>query len=252
MMCAAESTTENAIHVRRSLPETCGMPLRRASGRGHHPLTGLHRPPLAVPAPEPRRTGGDQSFGGQEKERQGKPAVPPGDPADELFLIKGGRLKLSKVFEDGREVTLDIRKSGDFVGETLLSEAADYPVSAWRLEDTLTCGFDRRQFEQLVLAHPRIGLQIIRNMSERIPSLTDRLGGLAGGPIQDRLLQTLVDLSRDHGVSHRQGRAIQLSLTHEDLSFLIGAHRVSVTRAIRDLKRSGKVITDGRHLIIPN
>jgi CRP/FNR family transcriptional regulator len=48
-----------------------------------------------------------------------------GDPADELFLIKGGRLKLSKVFEDGREVTLDIRKSGDFVGETLLSETAE-------------------------------------------------------------------------------------------------------------------------------
>jgi CRP/FNR family transcriptional regulator, cyclic AMP receptor protein len=174
-----------------------------------------------------------------------------GDPADALFLIKGGRLKLSKVFEDGREVTLDIRKSGDFVGETLLSEAADYPVSAWCLEDTLTCGFDRRGFEQLVLAHPHIGLQIIRNMSERITSLTDRLGGLAGGPIEDRLLQTLVDLSREHGVSHRQGKAIQLNLTHEDLSFLIGAHRVSVTRAIKNLKRSGKIIADGRNLIIP-
>jgi CRP/FNR family transcriptional regulator len=188
----------------------------------------------------------------RKKSGKGSPLFRQGDPADELFLIKGGRLKLSKVFEDGREVTLDIRKSGDFVGETLLSEAADYPVSAWCLEDTLTCGFDRRQFEQLVLAHPRIGLQIIRNMGERITSLTDRLGGLAGGPIEDRLLQTLVDLSRDHGVSHRQGRAIQLSLTHEDLGFLIGAHRVSVTRAIRELKRSGKVITDGRHLIIPN
>jgi CRP/FNR family transcriptional regulator len=175
-----------------------------------------------------------------------------GDPADELFLIKGGRLKLSKVFEDGREVTLDIRKSGDFVGETLLSEAADYPVSAWCLEDTLTCGFDRRGFEQLVLAHPPIGLQIIRNMSERITSLTDRLGGLAGAPIEDRLLQTLVDLSRQHGVGHRQGKAIQLNLTHEDLSFLIGAHRVSVTRAIKNLRKSGKIIADGRSLIIPD
>jgi CRP/FNR family transcriptional regulator len=175
-----------------------------------------------------------------------------GDPADELFLIKGGRLKLSKVFEDGREVTLDIRKSGDFVGETLLSEAADYPVSAWCLEDTLTCGFDRQQFEQLVLAHPPIGLQIIRNMSDRITSLTDRLGGLAGGPIEDRLLQTLVDLSREHGVSHPQGRSIPLNLTHEDLGFLIGAHRVSVTRALKDLKQSGKVLADGRNLIIPD
>lgn len=140
-----------------------------------------------------------------------------GDAADELFLIKGGRLKLSKVFEDGREVMLDIRKPGDFVGETLLTEAADYPVSARCLEETLTCGFNRGQFEKLVLAHPRIGLQIIRNMSERINSLTDRLGGLAGGSIEDRLLQTLVDLAKEHGAGHRQGRTIQLHLTHEDL-----------------------------------
>jgi CRP/FNR family cyclic AMP-dependent transcriptional regulator len=45
-----------------------------------------------------------------------------GDPADEMFLIKGGRVKLSKVLEDGTELTLDIRKAGDFVGENMFSE----------------------------------------------------------------------------------------------------------------------------------
>lgn len=44
------------------------------------------------------------------------------DPAQELFLIKGGRIKLEKVFEDGSELTLDIRKGGDFVGENTFSE----------------------------------------------------------------------------------------------------------------------------------
>ena len=38
-----------------------------------------------------------------------------GDKADEMFLIKGGRMKLSKILEDGSELTLDIRKTGDFV-----------------------------------------------------------------------------------------------------------------------------------------
>ena len=38
-------------------------------------------------------------------------------PADELFLIKGGRIKLVKVLKDGSELTLDIRKAGDFLGE---------------------------------------------------------------------------------------------------------------------------------------
>lgn len=73
------------------------------------------------------------------------------DPAEQVFLIKGGRIKLEKVFEDGSELTLDIRKKGDFVGENSLSEGAEYPVSAIFLEDTLTCGFDKRQLEELVI-----------------------------------------------------------------------------------------------------
>ena len=60
-----------------------------------------------------------------------------GDPADKMFLIKGGRIKLSKVLEDGSELTLDIRKAGDFVGENMFSEEGEYPVSAYCLEDTL-------------------------------------------------------------------------------------------------------------------
>ena len=85
-----------------------------------------------------------------------------------MFLIKSGRVKLSKVLEDGTELTLDIRKAGDFVGENMFSEEGHYPVGAYCLEDTLTCGFNRSQFEQLVLQHPKVGLQIIKNLSERI------------------------------------------------------------------------------------
>jgi|WetSurMetagenome_2_1015567.scaffolds.fasta_scaffold41619_2 CRP/FNR family transcriptional regulator, cyclic AMP receptor protein len=174
-----------------------------------------------------------------------------GEPADEIFLIKGGRLKLSKVFEDGREITLDYLKPGDFVGEALLSTSTDYPFSALCLEDSLTCGFSRKLFEQLVLTRPHIGLQIICNMSERITALTDRLGGFAAGSIEERLHKVLTDLAREHGIEHPRGRAIQFYLSHEDLGFLVGAHRVSVTRALKELKQTGKIFTDGRNLIVP-
>jgi len=89
-------------------------------------------------------------------------------PADALFLIKGGRVKLVNFFEDGSELTLDIRKDGDVVGENSFSNQGLYPVSAICLEETLTCGFNRNQFEQLILKHPNIGLQVIKNLSDRI------------------------------------------------------------------------------------
>jgi CRP/FNR family transcriptional regulator len=174
-----------------------------------------------------------------------------GDPANEMFLIKGGRVKLSKVLEDGTQLTLDIRKGGDFVGENMFSEEGHYPVSAYCLEDTLTCGFSRSQFEQLVLQHPRLGLQIIKNLSDRINWLTRRVGSMAVTNIEDRLYRVLTSVAKEHGMVSPQGIVIQFPLTHEDLSFLTGAHRVSITRAMKALKRAGKIIHEDRKLILP-
>jgi CRP/FNR family transcriptional regulator len=175
-----------------------------------------------------------------------------GDPADEMYLIKAGRIKLTKVFEDGNELTLDIRKAGDFIGENMFSEEGECPVSAYCLEDTLTCGFSRKQFEQLVLQHPNVGLQIIKNLSERISWLTSRVGSLAVTNIEERLYRVLSSVAKEHGAMSPKGIVIQFPLTHEDLSFLTGAHRVSITRAIKSLKSAGKIIHEDKKLILPS
>jgi CRP/FNR family transcriptional regulator len=169
-----------------------------------------------------------------------------------MFLIKGGRIKLTKVFENGDELTLDIRKAGDFVGENMFSEEGQYPVSAYCIEDTLTCGFSRSQFEELVLQHPNVGLQIIKNLSERISWLTSRVESLAVTNIEERLYRVLSNVAKEHGATSSQGVVIQFPLTHEDLSFLTGAHRVSVTRAMKALRSAGKIIHEDRKLIMPS
>lgn len=177
-----------------------------------------------------------------------------GDPADRMFLIKAGRVKLTKVTEAGAEMTLDIRKEGDFVGESIFGEesaAKDYPMTTTCMAPTLICGFSQAAFEGLILDHPAIGLQVIRNLSRRIEWLTSRVGTMAATNLEDRLYRVLVQVAREHGVADDAGAKIQFPLTHEDLSFLAGAHRVSVTRAMKALRETGRVIQDGRTLIIP-
>jgi len=188
----------------------------------------------------------------RKKMKKGDTLFMQGDAANEVFLIKGGRIKLTKVLEDGTELMLDLRKAGDFVGENMFSEEVAYPVSAICLEDTLTCGFTRSQFEELVLKNPTIGLQVIKTLSERISWLTTRVGNLAVTNIEDRLYKVLCNVAKEHGEQRPQGLMIQFPLTHEDLSFLIGTHRVTVTRAMKALKETGKIVLENRRLIIPS
>ncbi|MHB1005768.1 MAG: Crp/Fnr family transcriptional regulator [Chloroflexota bacterium] len=183
--------------------------------------------------------------------KRGEAIFAQGNQAREMFLIKAGRVKLSKLAEDGTEFTLDIRQAGDFVGETMLSEEIEYPVTAWCLQDTLVCGFDKEGFERLVLAHPNIGLQVIRNLSRRIAWLTSRVDSFSATNLEDRLYRVLVNVAREHGVRSERGFVIQFPLTHEDLSFLVGAHRVSISRAMKELGQAGKIIQERKTYVIP-
>ncbi|OPY58434.1 MAG: Global nitrogen regulator [Syntrophorhabdaceae bacterium PtaU1.Bin034] len=172
------------------------------------------------------------------------------DPTDRMFLIKAGRVKLSKLQEDGTEFTLDIRKAGDFLGENMLGEETAYPVTASCMEETLICGFTKEKFEGLVLDHPRIGLQVMRNLSKRILSLANRIESMSLTRLGERLYQVLRNIALEHGVKSRDGLMIQFPLTHEDLAFLVGAHRVSVTKALKELKRTGSIVQQKRRLVV--
>lgn len=172
------------------------------------------------------------------------------DTSTELFLLKSGRVKLTKILENGNEITLDIRKAGDFIGENVFTDESCYPVNAVCMDAALTCGFTRKQLDEIILQYPNIGLQVIKNMSERISQLTTKVGSMAETSIEDRLYSVLKQVAQEHGTSNSKGMKIQFPLTHEELSFLIGAHRVSVTRAMKYLKETGKIIKEKQSLIV--
>lgn len=182
--------------------------------------------------------------------KKGSPVFIQGDPGDEMFLIKIGRIKLSKIHEDGSEVTLDFRKAGDFIGENIFTGQEDYPLSAWALEDTITCCFNINNFNELVLANPDIGLKVIQSMSAKMSYMTDRLESMAENSLENRLYSVLSSVAKEHGTRVDDGLAIKFPLTHEDLGFLVGAHRVSITKAMRSLTHSGKVIKKDKKLIL--
>lgn len=184
--------------------------------------------------------------------KKGQTVFMQGLPGTEMFLIKAGRVKLSKLNDSGNELTLDIRKAGDFLGEQVLNEEFDYPLTATCLEESLACGFSRQGFEKLILDVPNIGLQVIKNLSRRIELLTSRAETMSTSNLEERLYRVLTTVAGEHGVKSKKGTAIQFPLTHEELSFLVGAHRVSITRAMKDLRDSGKIIQQGKTLILVN
>ncbi|MDR1312888.1 MAG: Crp/Fnr family transcriptional regulator [Deltaproteobacteria bacterium] len=177
-----------------------------------------------------------------------------GEPAQHIFLIKSGRIRLSRLMENGTELILDIRKPGDYLGEYILSDMESgfpYPVTASCVEKVVTCGFSKASFEGMILKHPLVGLTVIRNMAGRIANLTERIEAMSQTHLEEKLYGVLLNVAREHGRKGSEGSyVLEMPLTHEDLGFLVGAHRVSVTRIMKRLKETGRVTHDGRTLVV--
>ena len=192
-----------------------------------------------------------KSIGRQKVFSKGQTVFYQGAPADEVFLVKTGRIKLVKYFEDGSEVILDFRKNGDLFGENVFADEGVFPMHAIAMEETVTCGAKKADLEKIILRNPNIGLIILKNMSGKISSLTSRIGSMAVGDLEDRIYQILTNIARRHGL--RKGRIFRMAfpLTHEELGFLANAHRVSVTKAVGKLIKSGRVVKSGRIYSFP-
>jgi CRP/FNR family transcriptional regulator, cyclic AMP receptor protein len=199
-------------------------------------------------SPEDRSALGPELF----RKRHGAGAVlfRQGDPGDRMVLLKAGSVKLSTITEDGRALTLDVRKAGDLLGESVFIEEAEFPVTATCLEPTLSCSISRATLERVILQHPTVGLALVRNLSRRIKLLTEKLGALSEPALEDRLYQVLVRVAQEVGHPRPRGWVIEFPLSHEEIGFLVGAHRVSVTRAMARLREGGRISLEGRHLFV--
>jgi len=191
-----------------------------------------------------------REIGLKREVKKGRFVFMQGDAVDEVFLIKAGRIRLGKVYPDGSELTLDFRKAGDVIGEHLFVGEAAYPFTAEAMEDTVTCGFNLHSFSDLVRERPEIGLNVIKSMSNKLAVMTDRLENAAGGSLEHRLFGILRNVAREHGQEVADGIEIPFPLTHEEIAFLVGAHRVSVTKVMQSLSQQSRIITNSKKITL--
>jgi CRP/FNR family transcriptional regulator len=103
----------------------------------------------------------------------------------------------------------------------------------------------------MILEVPALALKIIKNMAGRIANLTERIGAMSQTHLEEKIHAVLLNVAREHGQERYQGYyTLDFQLTHEDLGFLVGAHRVSVTRSLKKLKKSGRISSEGKLLVI--
>ncbi len=172
----------------------------------------------------------------------------PGDAGDRIFLLKRGVVKISGLFEDGRQVNLALLRKGEVFGEEAVLDDAPRDHMAEAHDDALICILTKTDFMEILQGHPGMAFKVTKLMGFRLKTFRNRVERLLFKGAPARLAQTLLELAEAHGVRDARGVVLPLRLSQRDLASLIGVTRESVNLALGEFRKQGLVELDGRTL----
>jgi CRP/FNR family cyclic AMP-dependent transcriptional regulator len=169
------------------------------------------------------------------------------DPADSLFIIESGKVKVYCSDKNGKEFIMNTQGEGDYFGELALLDDSTRSASVRTVEKSSFCIIFKDDFNRVLDEHPKIARQLIRNLSQRVRKLTGDVKSLALQDVYGRVANVLMDLAEERGDG---SRFIPEKLTQQDIADRVGASREMVARILKDLTIGDYIRFEGRHIII--
>jgi CRP/FNR family transcriptional regulator, cyclic AMP receptor protein len=169
----------------------------------------------------------------------------PGDPANHVFILRQGRVKLSVLAESGKEIAIDIIQPGEIFGEFALVDEAPRSNMAQALDDILVWVVAKHDFTHLLSSQPKLALSYIRLVGDRRRRMEKKLSDITSKAVSARVCELLHEISTSAAEVETGATDYLVPLTHHDVASLIGAARQTTTTILNDLERRG-IIELGR------
>ena len=174
----------------------------------------------------------------------------PGQPGNTVYVLKTGRVKISRLNEDGREATICILEAGEIFGEVETLGGIPRETMVQALEPILVCEIPRDDFGRFLDKCPPVGKRILKLIGGCLRYVETKLSDLVFRSASARLARLLLELSETMGESDQGGIRLNVRFTHQNLANLIGTSRETVSALLSQFQRQGLVTQNHRYLYL--
>jgi CRP/FNR family transcriptional regulator, cyclic AMP receptor protein len=173
-----------------------------------------------------------------------------GEQDETVYVIETGQVKLLMLSPEGRECMLAIHASGDVFGELCLSGIAGRLETATAMEDTFLKKIPCAKFlERLTTDSLLEGF--IKYLAVRVADQQEVIANLVTVDSEQRLGKTLLHLAGHLGKKGPRSTRIELRISHEELSHMIGTTRPRVSVFMQRFRNLGLIeLSEEHHLIV--
>ena len=181
--------------------------------------------------------------------KKGAAVYVPQDLSDRIFFITEGRIKISVMNEEGKEITKSILGRGEVFGELAVLGETLRRDFATALEDTDTCVVNLEELRGLMRDRSELNLFFMKIFGGRQIEMERRLESLVFRDSRSRIVEFLVNLSRSKGQRVGYEWVVRKPVTHQEIANLTATSRQTVTTTLNDL-RYKKLLTFNRSRLL--
>ena len=160
-----------------------------------------------------------------------------------FYVLLSGKVHVYNVSDDGHESSFNIMGPGSVIGEAAALTGLPRHSAARVLESSQLLRVDALRMEEYIARNPRFALGLLHAVSIKQRLAVERLHQAVFESPTQRVLKFLHQTAQVHAPD---GAKVKIDLTHEQIGTLTNLSRVTVTRALQQLKRDGLVRMAGR------
>jgi CRP-like cAMP-binding protein len=169
-----------------------------------------------------------------------------------LFVIVEGKVKISRVSEDGREVILTILNDSDFFGEMAILDGMSRSANVTAMEDSELFIIQRNDFITLLQTHPEISIALLKELTQRMRAADLKIKSLSLKDAEGKVATVILQLADDIGkIKNGTVEIEKLPLQH-DLANMAGTSRETISRTLHSFVKKQLIELKGSKLKIIN
>jgi CRP/FNR family transcriptional regulator, cyclic AMP receptor protein len=172
-----------------------------------------------------------------------------GDQDEMVYFIESGQIKLLMLSSEGRECILAIHSAGDIFGELCLSGLGARLETATAMKQTTLKQIPCSQFFAR-LTRDSLFEGFVQYLAVRIADQQQVIANLVTVDSEQRLGKTLLQLARTMGKKDPRSIRIELRISHEELSEMVGTTRPRISMFMQRFRNLGLIEMSKKHFLI--
>ncbi len=173
-----------------------------------------------------------------------------GQAGIEVLVLVAGRVKVTYLTSEGREVILDFRGPGELLGEMAVFDGKPRSNTIASIEPVDALAMSAAEFKALVASSPTLADQLLQNMIRRFRDSDRRLVEFGASQTVGRVAARLVEMVERFGTATATGYSIDLPITQDELAGWTGSSLEAAAKALHTLREFGLIATDRRRFTV--